>query len=226
VRFILPFVFFVLLLIGATIHAQKSIRFHPMFNEKPIEIPYQQPNVDLTISKCQWYITQLRVFDLTSSRWVELVPCQLVTAQDSMTRLILMDNRIRPSRLSFLLGTDSLTNVSGVFEGPLDPINGMYWAWNSGYINFKLEGTDQLISSSDKRFEYHIGGYLPHQKTTHAIELDLSMNSEQIQIDIGFDLATILQNWEVEKHPTIMLPGPNAVEFSRQLPKMFYVLSQ
>jgi hypothetical protein len=43
--------------------------------------------------------------------------------------------------IRFNIGVDSAKSVSGVFGGDLDPVNGMYWAWNSGYIDAKLEGT-------------------------------------------------------------------------------------
>ena len=38
------------------------------------------------------------------------------------------------------LGVDSVLNYNGVHEGALDPINGMYWTWQTGYIHCKLEG--------------------------------------------------------------------------------------
>jgi len=72
-----------------------------------------------------------------------------------------------------LIGTDSITNVSGALDGDLDPIKGMYWAWNSGCINFKLEGT-RVISGKKTPFEYHIGGYNGPQATAmkKSIKID------------------------------------------------------
>jgi len=35
--------------------------------------------------------------------------------------------------LSF--GLDSIDNVQTSFEGALDPIHGMFWTWNAGYVN-------------------------------------------------------------------------------------------
>ena len=42
--------------------------------------------------------------------------------------------------ISFTIGIDSLHNCSGAQSGTLDPVNGMFWTWNTGYIFLKLEG--------------------------------------------------------------------------------------
>jgi hypothetical protein len=215
---------FLLILFKDDLYAQKAIRFVPMYKNEPMAIPFHRSSDSLTITKCQWYITQLRVFDANSSAWVELSPCQLMNAEDPISMHLSMEEKIKPSRLSFLVGTDSLSNVSALFEGPLDPINGMYWAWNSGYINFKLEGTDARIASSDKRFEYHIGGYLPHQKTAQYVELDFPSLEHNERIEVGMNMDKLLEVWDVNRYPTIMLPGPDAVRFSAQLPNVFFVI--
>jgi len=35
---------------------------------------------------------------------------------------------------------DSLANVSGAMSNDLDATKGMYWSWQSGFINLKIEG--------------------------------------------------------------------------------------
>jgi hypothetical protein len=37
--------------------------------------------------------------------------------------------------IKFLLGVDSLKNVSGIQTGALDPAKGMFWTWNTGLCN-------------------------------------------------------------------------------------------
>ena len=60
------------------------------------------------------------------------------------------------SAVEWMLGVDSARNVSGVQTGALDPANGMFWTWNSGYVQFQLEGSmpDRTLD-----FLYHIGGF-------------------------------------------------------------------
>lgn len=68
--------------------------------------------------------------------------------------------------ISFLLGVDSLRNVSGAQTGALDPLNGMFWTWNSGYIMAKMEGTTPFSTNPGNKFEWHIGGFkLPYNNT-------------------------------------------------------------
>ena len=59
----------------------------------------------------------------------------------------------------FLAGVDSARNCSGAQTGALDPMNDMFWTWNSGYVMAKLEGRSAVSSSINNRMEYHIGGY-------------------------------------------------------------------
>ncbi len=68
--------------------------------------------------------------------------------------------------IRFLVGVDSLKSVSPIADrtGVLDPAGegaDMYWAWNSGYIFVKAEGTSPQApldaASNTNKFRYHIG---------------------------------------------------------------------
>lgn len=70
--------------------------------------------------------------------------------------------------VSFMVGVDSTRSTSDISQrvGVLDPASygddGMYWAWNSGYIFFKFEGTSSVIptNATGKRpFQLHVGGF-------------------------------------------------------------------
>lgn len=72
------------------------------------------------------------------------------------------------TEISFVIGVDSTRSVSGVGErtGVLNPTSygddGMYWAWNSGYIFVKMEGTSSVVkpnSAGNRAFAMHVGGY-------------------------------------------------------------------
>ena len=68
------------------------------------------------------------------------------------------------TEVSFIIGIDSMRNCSGAQTGVLDPINGMFWDWNSGYLFVKLDGTSPQSPFGD--FVYHLGGY---KKPTNCI---------------------------------------------------------
>ena len=121
--------------------------------------------------------------------------------------------------ISYLIGTDSLINVSGALDGDLDPIKGMYWAWNSGYINFKLEGT-RIVSGKKIPFEYHIGGYNGIQATARKKLIDIKQ-SESSSINIKVNPRAFIESAESIDAFSIMIPGNKAVQLADFLPSIF-----
>jgi len=104
----------------------------------------------------------------------------LINEEDKSSLQITIDSipKGEYNTISFTLGVDSVDNCSGAQSGALDPVNGMFWAWNSGYIFLKMEGISSASNSTGKRLEFHIGGYkapnncikLIHLKLKHAIK--------------------------------------------------------
>lgn len=99
--------------------------------------------------------------------------------------------------IRFVLGVDSLHNCSGAQSGALDPVNGMFWAWNSGYIFLKLEGKSPYSSAPGKIFEYHIGGYKNPANSIRIIELPFEAinlsNEYKSVVQIKTDISEILK---------------------------------
>ena len=73
------------------------------------------------------------------------------------------------SKIIFTLGVDSAYNNSGAQEGALDPLNGMFWTWNTGYVYFKMEGYSPASNADLNRIEHHIGGYRGPNKANRQI---------------------------------------------------------
>lgn len=59
--------------------------------------------------------------------------------------------------IEYVLGVDSIKNVTGAQEGALSPALGMFWTWNSGYIMLKAEGISP--NSGMGSFAFHLGGF-------------------------------------------------------------------
>ena len=101
--------------------------------------------------------------------------------------------------ISFLIGVDSLHNCTGLQEGDLDPIKGMFWAWNTGYIFLKLEGHSDLSKSEAGVLEYHIGGYKSPANAIRRVTLkldDMNYLTERTgrkTLSIKTDVAQILK---------------------------------
>ena len=81
--------------------------------------------------------------------------------------------------IHLVFGVDSLHNVSGAQEGALDPANGMFWSWNSGYIMLKAEG--QSPNAEDGSFAFHLGGFKGENKVVEEKHLSFR-NGELLSI--------------------------------------------
>ncbi len=101
------------------------------------------------------------------------------------------------SSLEFLLGVDSLRNCSGSQTGALDPLNDMFWTWNSGYVMFKLEGNSPVSTSDLNRIEHHVGGYKGSNNVATKIRFDFAndhlldltaYSTTEILIEVNLDL--------------------------------------
>lgn len=76
--------------------------------------------------------------------------------------------------IEFLIGVDSLRNVSGSQSGDLDPSNNMFWDWNTGYIFFKLEGQfNTLTQPTRSDYAIHVGGFEEPNNCIQKYETDL-----------------------------------------------------
>jgi hypothetical protein len=122
--------------------------------------------------------------------------------------------------VSYTIGVDSTRNVSGAQTGALDPANGMFWSWNSGYIFMKFEGTSPQATGGN--FSYHVGGFSGAnnaiQENSHvfgATNLQVKANATS-KIHMMVDMQKIFDG----EHETIKvatfnmthMPGANAVK--------------
>lgn len=120
--------------------------------------------------------------------------------------------------IRFNIGIDSLTNVSGAMGGDLDPVNGMYWAWQSGYINFKLEGKSKVCSTRNNIFQFHIGGYLEPFKTIQTVSLPVKNTTK---IEIIADIEKFINGIDLRNTNEIMSPGKKAVALAKLYKTIF-----
>lgn len=158
-------------------------------------------NQDFTISKFKYYIGKIAFIDSKGNSTAQS-SYFLINEDDSES---LINNRIALkegsySGLEFILGVDSLENVSGIQSGALDVVNAMFWTWNSGYIFMKLEGNSSFSNQPNKIFEYHIGGFSGENNSVRKIKLSFDQpieikKGEEVKLNLKVDLLEIL------KHP-------------------------
>lgn len=120
------------------------------------------------------------------------------------------------NEMDFNLGIDSATNATGIHGGSLDPTKGMYWAWQSGYINFKLEGRSNVCATRLNEFQLHVGGFLQPYSALQLLKFT-NITGPQNRIAIKLKLDDFIDRIELHKQPEIMEPGPKAVKASKLL---------
>ncbi len=131
--------------------------------------------------------------------------------------------------IKFSIGIDSIMHMSGAQDGALDPLNGMYWAWNTGFMHYKLEGEKQTLGNNLQKLQYHIGGFSGKNNTNQTINIPLqkSIHSKKSTTplpDIFVDLTSFFDNPVVKNEkPLIMKEGNDAVEISKTFPSMFSI---
>lgn len=106
-----------------------------------------------------------------------------------------------------IFGIDSMQTVRTDFTDALDPIHGMFWTWNSGYINVKIEGISRKSSQRGNVFQVHLGGYLSPYPTAFSLEIPRKTNI-RIEMDLGPSIQAVLNNHA----GTVMSPGKPAHE--------------
>jgi hypothetical protein len=134
--------------------------------------------------------------------------------------------------LKFLLGVDSIRNCSGAQSGALDPVNDMFWTWNSGYVMFKLEGVSPASTADLQRIEHHIGGY----KGTNNVATEISLDLKSLEIKPGAVTELVIEAnldnyWhstadiKISELPICVITGDLAKKIASNFNKLFSVKS-
>ena len=126
------------------------------------------------------------------------------------------------SKITFSIGVDSLASVSGAMSGDLDPTKGMYWAWQSGFINMKIEGKSSSCKTRKNAFQFHIGGYMKPNYAIRTIELK-PINSN---LEFNVDIAELFKDIKLSENNSIMIPCSKAMELANKTVGMFSMNSK
>lgn len=132
-------------------------------------------NQDFILTKFKYYVGNVELHSEKDT--IQLDKYFLIDDIDSLSKIIevKLKKNTTYNQLQFTLGVDSIDNCSGVQSGALDPMNGMFWSWNTGYIFFKLEGRSKFSSAPGKFLEYHIGGFKEPINCIRTISLPIEV---------------------------------------------------
>ena len=201
-----------------------TICFVPMWGDKIINSNtyYTLPNTkdSLQLETLQFYISNIAFLKNGDTLFVEKNSYHLIDFSDSLTQTITLQHYAKNAdQIIFSVGIDSLTNVSGAMGGDLDPTKGMYWTWQSGYINIKVEGKSLICPTRKNRFQFHLGGYLSPFQTVQNIALPTKSNNSNLIIPIN--IALFFTDLDLSLQNNIMIPGVEAQILSRKFLECF-----
>ena len=194
------------------------------FRDKPLELnkEYVSENKDtLQLTGFKFYISNLKLEYADKTTYSEPDSYYLIDIENPNSCKIPIEKTTGKtiSKVSFSVGIDSLTSVSGALEGDLDPTKGMYWAWQSGYINMKLEGRSSSCKTRKNEFQFHIGGYM---KPNYAMrEVVLEPKKSNFTVEINVDVAELFSKLELSKINSVMVPGNKAMQIADYSVTMF-----
>lgn len=166
----------------------------------------------------KFYLSGIRLLQDDSLVWTDAESSRLYDLSEPKPFELNLPQTLAFNTIRFYVGIDSITNVSGAMGGDLDPVKGMYWSWQSGYINFKAEGRSNTCNNPKKEFQLHLGGYMAPGKALQEVSLRVQ---QKPAICLQFDLLRFLQASGLEKRSHLMSPGPAAVKLSGLVAQCF-----
>lgn len=222
-KFSLFFLFFTLFFWAQSKPSYASLEVVFQFKNKKVEKgnPCITSKGDtLTFEKLKFYIAEIEFIDANENSITLVEYPQLIDwDQPETLKIDFTTVPMQEGQLQFTLGVPYDYNVNGVFDGDLDPIHGMYWAWQSGFIFIKIEGASKAIQTFKHKFQYHLGGYNGATNALTTVNIPLHSNSKQLIID----LDAFFESMEYKQINTIMSPSAQAVQLANLFKTTFRI---
>lgn len=212
--------------------------FENYFGDKEIEMNTATyttaQSEDITISTFNYWISNIVLVNSDGKEFVEEESYRLIRGDKHATMHFHIPDVTEGTytAVKFMIGVDIPRNTSGAQTGALDPaVNGdMFWSWNTGYIQAKLEGTSPQSTETGNAYEYHIGGVQPGFETPREVTLPfpqgIIVGEQAGSVVIKADAA----KWFPTPMPIAMMssmthPGENAKKIANNYADMFSIVS-
>lgn len=212
--------------------APLKVKFNLLAYGTPLDTSVQYTNFSnqrFKISRFAYYVSSAGVtnsvtgnsFTVKNGYWL----VDLLKPSSQVLDLNLLKGNY--DRFVFTLGVDSTRNVSGAQTGALDPANGMFWTWNTGYIFAKLEGRSPSSPAPFQGITHHIGGFRTGENAIRTITFSVPL---EIGRTTDLELNVDIQKWfdgvhtiSIADNPAVMSPGGPALKIADNYATMFSV---
>ncbi len=225
---ILFFLFFAINSIAQIEHIVKNDKIKFSFNllygkEKLIKGKIYSSSLqkEFKIEVVKFYVSNVRIIYSNGSTSHEINGYHLINLDKDKNEFYFNGENLGDIKsITFDIGVDEKKSLSGEMEGDLDPLNGMFWSWQSGFSSFKLEGFSPSCLTRKNEFILHIGGYQSPYNSLREINLSVT-NTTNKEVKINVDLEQLMNKIDLSKDNHIMSPGLKAVEIANYYQKIF-----
>lgn len=202
-----------------------NIVFQPMVGKnilEPGKMYSSERNRRFSVTTLKFFVSDFRIV-LVNGTEIKSSDCWLIDLEDkeSLQRIVPISRNPAIRTVHFKVGVPVEANTAGALGGDLDPSSGMYWSWQSGYINFKIEGTSPVCKTHDNEFSFHLGGYKPNEQTTRQIDLHYLQPNTCGKVVLNIDVSKLLENIDLSNKSTVNIPGVEAVQMADLITKIF-----
>jgi len=180
-----------------------------------------------TVTTLEYYLSNIKFSKADGSSYAAPGEYHLINAAKPATTSFTISNVPAGdyTGVSFVVGVDSTTTKGDplALPGDLNPANAMYWAWATGHIFMKLEGT-VTSTSPNKPLTCHIGGYRAPYNAIVTAAPSLNGSTLLVRADHAPEIhfsADVLKMFDGVTHlplsnfPTTMAPSASAVQVAQ-----------
>jgi hypothetical protein len=219
-----------------SIKSEIKIEFEHFFKNQKFKLnetyTATNPSQQMTFTTFKYYVSNVVIIKEDGSKEKIGGIFRLVDTKDGSSFFLDVKNipQGEYTGIQYMIGIDSTTTSLGVQGGDLDPINGMVWNWNTGYIFLKAEG--ESPQAPDTGFKYHIGGFRDSNNSNAARTIEHSFGNAKLRVkegavpkvhvyvnvDVMFDGPGAVN---IAERPVHMPPGAIAMQIADQYKKMF-----
>jgi hypothetical protein len=188
----------------------------------------------VSFTKLMYYLSNISLISSKNKHWSEKESYRLIKIDSSQNHRITLKIDSIPTdkyqKLSFGIGIDSVRNHSGAQIADLDPLQGMFWTWEQGYVFFKAEGYFFPPKADKGAFVCHIGRNSTYRTLTFDISPEHKSQAEQIewviQADVkalfgGYPQAKIDLKMPTAKRALSIMGGERALKLADNLVQLF-----
>jgi hypothetical protein len=208
---------YLLLALWQPIWSQQSIQFSLTDQNRPIvAMPHGmlfQSRDSMFLKVVRFYIHGIHCKSRGTEVWSSSTDHYLFDSESALTLEIPVDvsPQMEIDEIDFVIGVDSTLQCNGAHSGSLDPIWGMYWTWQSGYIHWKLE-TAIADNASVPALTWHVGGYRAPFNTLRVCRFTGLSNSGRYHFTL--DIHRLIAEAHAYVPASVMSPSAHAMKLA------------